>query len=211
MISQRKAAANRRNARKSTGPRSAGGKRRASRNAFRHGLTASVISDADRRKHVERLARKIAGSTADAITLYLARSAAAAQLDIVQIRRIKVALIDRILACGELGKPALFDSVHQVKRFFNGLDRGELILPPLVNNAGASMPSTEPERSAEAMRRALPELAAFVRYERRAVARRDQAVIAIKTRVLMIYNLKVKFRKNQTERSQSFSDSPATY
>ena len=44
MASDRQIAANRRNARKSTGPRSGAGKKRARRNAYRHGLTLSVTS-----------------------------------------------------------------------------------------------------------------------------------------------------------------------
>ena len=40
MASDAQTAANRRNARKSTGPRTAGGKAASSRNALRHGLTA---------------------------------------------------------------------------------------------------------------------------------------------------------------------------
>ena len=38
------------------------------------------------------------------------------------------------------------------------------------------MPSADPERSAEAVRRALPELLKLDRYERRATARRDRAM-----------------------------------
>ena len=38
------------------------------------------------------------------------------------------------------------------------------------------MPTEEPERTAEAVRRALPELAKLDRYESRAVARRDRAI-----------------------------------
>jgi len=41
MASERQIAANRRNARKSSGPHSGAGKKRASRNAYRHGLTLS--------------------------------------------------------------------------------------------------------------------------------------------------------------------------
>ena len=41
------------------------------------------------------------------------------------------------------------------------------------------MPEPEPQRSAEAMRRILPELLRMTRYESRAVARRDRAVRAI--------------------------------
>jgi hypothetical protein len=40
----------------------------------------------------------------------------------------------------------------------------------------ATMPSLEPDRSAEAIRRALPELLKLDRYERRASAVRDRAV-----------------------------------
>ena len=44
-LSERKVAANRQNAKKSTGPRTIAGKRRASRNALRHGLTIPVAYD----------------------------------------------------------------------------------------------------------------------------------------------------------------------
>ena len=45
MASEKQIAANRRNARKSRGPRSAGGKARASRNATQHGLAANFWTD----------------------------------------------------------------------------------------------------------------------------------------------------------------------
>jgi hypothetical protein len=45
MASPAKIAANRRNARRSTGPRSAAGKARARRNAFRHGLATPASLD----------------------------------------------------------------------------------------------------------------------------------------------------------------------
>ena len=38
------------------------------------------------------------------------------------------------------------------------------------------MPTEEPERTAEALRRALPELVKLDRYETRAAARRDRAI-----------------------------------
>ena len=63
MASERQIAANRRNARKSTGPRSGAGKKRASRNAYRHGLTSCVTSSAAVAKQLDKLIRKIAGDT----------------------------------------------------------------------------------------------------------------------------------------------------
>src|SRR5262249_18995530 len=105
MASERQIAANRRNARKSTGPRSGAGKKRASGNAYRHGLTLSITSTAAYAKQLDKLARKIAGDTKDAITLERAREIAQAELDLARVRRARVALIARASAFGELDPP----------------------------------------------------------------------------------------------------------
>ena len=62
MASERQIAANRRNARKSTGPRSGAGKKRASRNAYRYGLTLNITSAAFA-KQLDKLVREIAGDS----------------------------------------------------------------------------------------------------------------------------------------------------
>ena len=176
MASERQIAANRRNARKSTGPRSGAGKKRASRNAYRHGLTLSITSSAAVVKQLDKLVRKIVGNSEDAILLERARALAQAELDLARVRRAKIALIERARAFGELDPPQAFRTVTQTKRFFNALDRGRLILPKPVDSS-ATMPSQEPYRSAEAIRRVLPELRRLDRYERRAAVRRHQAVL----------------------------------
>ena len=51
------------------------------------------------------------------------------------------------------------------------------------------MPSQEPDRSAEAVRRVLPELRKLDRYERRAAVRRDRAVLDFFGGVKTDYNL----------------------
>jgi hypothetical protein len=86
MASERQIAANRHNARKSTGPRSGAGKKRASRNSYRHGLTLNITSTAAFAKQLDKLARKIAGNT-DAITLERAREIAQAELELARVRR----------------------------------------------------------------------------------------------------------------------------
>ena len=91
MASDRQIAANRRNARRSTGPRSAAGRRRSSRNSFRHGLAARVTTSAKRTQYIERLARKIAGASPDILTLESARTFAQTEFELAQIRRAKVA------------------------------------------------------------------------------------------------------------------------
>ena len=174
MASERQIAANRRNARKSTGPRSGAGKKRASRNAYRHGLTLSITSTAEYAKQLETLVRKIAGDTKDAIKLERARAIAQADLELTQVRRAKVALIERASAFGELDPPR--PTVSQMIRLLNAFQRGKLIDPKPID-ASATMPPQEPDRSAEAIRRVLPELCKLERYERRAAARRNRAVV----------------------------------
>jgi hypothetical protein len=175
MSSDRQIAANRRNARRSTGPRSAAGRRRSSRNSFRHGLAAGLATSAEHIKYIERLARKIAGASPDILTLESARTFAQAEFELAQIRRVKVALISRVMVFGGLETPDDdFQSPGQIKRFLKGLKRGELILPHRIETA--AMPTTDPERTTEAIRRALPELIKLGRYERRAAARRASAM-----------------------------------
>ena len=129
MASERQIAANRRNARKSTGPRSGAGRKRASRNAYRHGLTLSIASTAAFAKQLDKLVREIAGDTEDTIVLERARAIAQAEIDLARVRRAKVALIERASAFGELDPPQAFSTVTEIKRFFNAFDRGRLIVP----------------------------------------------------------------------------------
>jgi hypothetical protein len=173
MASDRQIAANRRNARKSTGPRSGAGRKRASRNAYRHGLTLSITSTAAYAKQLAKLVREIAGDSKDAIVLERARAIAQAELDLARVRRAKVALIERASAFGELDPPQL--TVTQMIRFVNAFERGRPIPKPI--DALATMPSKEPDRSAEAVRQVLPELRKLDRYERRAAVRRHRAVL----------------------------------
>jgi hypothetical protein len=170
MASERQIVANRRNSRKSTGPRSGAGKTRASRNAYRHGLTLSITSTAEYAKQLETLVRKIAGDTKDPIKLERARAIAQAELELARVRRAKVALIERASAFGELDPPPC--TVTQMIRLIDAFERGRHIVP----KSTATMPSQEPDRSAEAIRRVLAELCKLERYERRAAGRRDRAV-----------------------------------
>jgi hypothetical protein len=172
MASEGQIAANRRNARKSTGPRSGAGKKRASRNAYRHGLRSSITSTTAYAKQLDQFVREI-GDTEDPILLERARAIAQAELDLARVRRAKVALIERASVFGELDPPQL--TVTQMIRLVNAFERGRPI--PETIDASARMPSQEPNRSAEAVRRVLPELRKLDRYERRAAAQRDRAVL----------------------------------
>jgi hypothetical protein len=87
--SDKRIEANRRNARRSTGPRTAAGKARAAQNARRHGLNVPASRDPAYVAEIAALARLIAGEGAGgaAAQRYLRACAiAAAQIDVVRIR-----------------------------------------------------------------------------------------------------------------------------
>jgi len=180
MASERQIAANRRNARKSTGPHSGSGKKRASGNAYRHGLTLSITSTAAYAKQLDKLVREILGDTEDPILLERARAIAQAELELARVRRAKVALIERASAFGELDPPRPSSSVTRIIRLLNAFCPGRVALPI---DSSATMPSQQPERSAEAVRRVLPDLRKLDRYERRAAARRERAVLELSDRI----------------------------
>jgi hypothetical protein len=90
MASEKQLAANRANAKKSTGPRTAAGRAKSSRNAYRHGLSLPMQPDP---QAAEALAKAIAGETAGEVELRAARTLAEAQLELKRIRATRVAAI----------------------------------------------------------------------------------------------------------------------
>ena len=178
MASERQIAANRRNAHKSTGPHSGAGKKRASGNSYRHGLSATMASSAQRAKRIERLARKIAGDATDVVILECARDAAQAEFDLAQVRQVKVALIERMRTLGEFDAPLTSRPTRQI------IGHGATGMFTEPAKSDATVPSSEPESSHEAVRRALPELVKLDRYERRAAARRERSVRIIMGRII---------------------------
>src|SRR5215467_9680571 len=88
----------RRNAQRSTGPRTAAGKARAAQNARRHGLNVPARSDPTHVAEIAALARAIAGEGSDALRYQRACAVAAAQLDVMRARNARHALWPAALA-----------------------------------------------------------------------------------------------------------------
>src|SRR5262245_36481447 len=87
----------------------------------------------------------------------------------------------RLMSCAHIANRQLSriigaSSVTRVIRLLNALEPGRIIRPKPIDPA-ATMPPQKPDRSAEAVRRVLSELRTLNRYERRAAARRDRAVL----------------------------------
>ena len=94
MASKAKAEANRRNAARSTGPRSAQGKSSSAQNARRHGFAGgNAIAQSMESEKIERLACAIAGTDQDPHRLYYARVIAETQLRLALIAKAKIKLI----------------------------------------------------------------------------------------------------------------------
>jgi hypothetical protein len=96
LTSVRKQAANKRNSCKSCGPRSAAGKKIASRNALKHGLSAVVNRQPAPSAEIERLAMLICGTDASPALLEQARYIVANELALRTINGHKIALVDRL-------------------------------------------------------------------------------------------------------------------
>ena len=94
MTTERQRAANQRNASKSTGPRSAAGKARASKNAITHGLSSNIAGDAGAATAIARLAGLIAGTDPDLFQAHDARIAAEANLELGRIRTFQASRLN---------------------------------------------------------------------------------------------------------------------
>lgn len=95
MCSPRKIAANRANAKGSTGPRTATGKEKSRRNALKHGLAIPASADADWSCEVARLARLIAGEERDnPRILKAAERVAEASVSVIRVRHIRTTYFD---------------------------------------------------------------------------------------------------------------------
>src|SRR5258707_14276124 len=117
MPSERQIAANRRNAKKSTGPRSKAGREASRRNARRHGLAIAIETDPAFHRDIEELAKTLSVSQ-DADEY--ARDAARAEFDLLRIRKIRASLFETLSlvtdsASGSLAE--LNDKLAKLERY----------------------------------------------------------------------------------------------
>jgi hypothetical protein len=120
MTSERKIAANRNNAKKSTGPRSDAGRAVSRLNALRHGLAATIGNDAAFDGDVADLAKVISSASGLQSVSEVAREAAEAQLDLSRIQKIRTHLYATIYFVDGAGPdrlPELNDKLAKLERY----------------------------------------------------------------------------------------------
>ena len=161
MASERRQQANQNNAKRSTGPRTARGKLRAKLNAQRHGLATKQAALPE----VQSMAKAICGKGASRLQYEEALNVAESQFILQAVRDARLATIKRMMITTPTPKEQVADS-------------GE----PLLEGEGQagceeqSQENEEHENIVAAVVRALPELARYNRYERRALSRRRRAI-----------------------------------
>jgi hypothetical protein len=175
VTSERQQRANRANAKASTGPNTTAGKTRAGANSLRHGLSTSVLGDAQWGPQVEALARRIAGEDADAELLALARRIGEAQIDLTRMRVHRRRVIEQAYADPNFrtkSQQEIDDKIEQL--FIRGkvADARALQIEAQLGDE----PMTGERKRIEIFSLMARELAALDRYERRALSRRKFAM-----------------------------------
>lgn len=158
MASERQLRANLKNARRSTGPRTAAGKASASRNSLRHGLAVDIRNDPALCKDIENLAQQYCGDMIEPHRLLLARTAAEAQCAINRVRQARVALIEHAAVDHEN-----FELTRESGLKING----DISLPDSIDRD---------DQTHLAICRIAQMLLRLDRYERRALSRRKRAL-----------------------------------
>lgn len=116
MTSQRKIAANRSNSLRSSGPRTAEGKRKASGNSRRHGWAALARRLPAASPVIEQLAKTLCGDAQDAAMLAQARIVATNELMRSAMQLQKIRRIETLLA--EVDEPAALELASpEIDRF----------------------------------------------------------------------------------------------
>ena len=172
MTSDHKIKANRANAQASTGPKTAGGRARAARNALRHALSLPVCSNPALSEEVETLAREIAGANANAETQDLARQVAEAQIDLRRVRYARHKLLSDALA------NPIYNTWRERWAVLKILLRENAPDPPLEMLAFLNSTPQGPHKLATILSQEAKQLLAMDRYERRALTRRKSAIRA---------------------------------
>jgi hypothetical protein len=122
-MSSHKLSANRRNAQRSTGPRTSTGKSRSKENSFKHGLSLKMQPSSALNSQIENLAAALAAPVPNPIRLHFAMIAAKAEIELLRIAAVRTLINSRYPDTQSC------ESIHdlaRLERTNNGLIREEI-------------------------------------------------------------------------------------
>jgi hypothetical protein len=129
-LTKAKIAANRRNAKKSSGPKTAQGKSNSSRNALRHGLSSGILTvlPTESQSDLEHLSASIhqEHKPASPAETFLTDQMIHARWNLARVRRLQAEAIDRILAANPQNSnsdAALLDALDTPNNLLDKLER----------------------------------------------------------------------------------------
>jgi len=102
MATEKQLRANRENAKKSTGPKTAGGRARSSRNALSHGLSLPLKLDAEAAAKAGLIRQMLASEPTELSRGVAAVEVAEAQLDVLRIRAVRWQMMVQLESAGDL-------------------------------------------------------------------------------------------------------------
>ena len=185
MTINRKTFSNRRNAAKSTGPRSIAGKERSSLNAVSHGLSAQHLVDDAARNSIANLTKLLVqGSEDDPVMNRLAGEAAEAQVMLERLRILRIRAWENAA-----NTPSIVDheknpktglGINQVSEGISDLSTRDMQV--VMSNIEALPFLPRLENDFMVVDLATKELSRYIRYERQAANRRDRALRDIEGR-----------------------------
>jgi hypothetical protein len=199
MSLSRRKSANRANAQRSTGPRSAKGKAQSRLNAFKHGLAIPALTLPELAHDITELAERMAGPSADnPSVLQAAMHVVAAAVDIDRIRWARRDLLKQMLSNPEFHDPPCamepmperpdrvrFTMAMRLEAYRAGTraaqreaELAQITARWAYENKVERIKLRRTNAKYEAKQRALQweQLARLERYERRAVSRRNSAI-----------------------------------
>ncbi len=116
-MSDKRIAANRANARHSTGPRTPQGKARSAGNALRQGLSIPIGRDPAFAAPVAEFARQLVGDEASKEELDLATMAAEGHFDVVRVRQSRERMFNRAVTDDVLPNPRALKVLASLDRY----------------------------------------------------------------------------------------------
>lgn len=170
MTSKAKIAANRKNARRSRGPKTVAGKSRAKINATRHGLAGVKFESAESRALAIAFLGEIGDGEVNGHKFEHATTLAQSELDLQRVQEVRIRIVEMMAAC-----PRIWTSST------GGLER-EKVPPEKTDESfhglfpSAVSASMVELINADAFYRALAALQKLHRYERNAWVKRNRAI-----------------------------------